>query len=716
MKIAVVYNRDSKNVINLFGIPNREKYGKKSIKRIVDALKKHGHQVKAFEGDKDLIHKLEEFMPRVLKSERPGMVFNLSYGIQGQARYTHVPAILEMVGIPYVGSSPLAHSLALDKVIAKMIFQQHGLPTPNFAVLQDSNFDAPNLKYPLIVKPRNEAVSMGIRIVNDERELREAADVIFREFHQEVLVEQFIEGREVNVGLLGNNPPETLPLCELIFNGGPSIYTIEDKKGESGREIKYGCPAKIEDELTQKAREIALKAYSAIGCFDCARLDMRLDSEGNFHILEINSLPSLGEHGSYTIAAAHTGLDFPELVNRLVEVACARYFGTPTPPPISLKERDPQKLIFSFLTQRRDQIEKRIKEWTMLSSRTTDLVGKNTAVEKLDKFFTALKFKKAEKYSNPKFACTWETQAGMEGGTLFIGHLDVPLQRDAPTQMFRRTPEYLYGEGIGVSRGPLVMLEYALRALQHQKILRKLPLGVLYYLDEGRDCRYSMDIIKEAASQAKRVFILRPGYPNDKIITQRRGQRKYSLTIEGKPQRLGQQTKIPEVLIWFSEKLREISKLSSRQEKIAVSAVDVTTNAFPLMLPHKITATILLNYLDHQLVDSTEGKIRQILAEKGIYCELEIISERPPMKERKGNTTLAKSLMKVAENFEIPLEKSSTLWPSVAGLVPAKIPVVCGIGPVAENLYTPQESIRRISLVQRTLLLAQFLAKDGAGN
>ena len=99
MKIAVIYNRSSKSVINLFGIPNREKYGVQAIRRIVDGLKKYGHQVKTFEGDKDLISNLEQFMPRVLKGERPGMAFNLSYGIQGQARYTHVPGILEMVGV-----------------------------------------------------------------------------------------------------------------------------------------------------------------------------------------------------------------------------------------------------------------------------------------------------------------------------------------------------------------------------------------------------------------------------------------------------------------------------------------------------------------------------------------------------------------------------------------------------------------------------------------
>ena len=180
MKIAIVYNQGSDKVINLFGIPNKEIIGLQTIKRIADGLKKGGHVVRSFEGGKDLVDHLEEFMPRVLKGERPGMAFNISYGIQGQARYTHVPSILEMVGIPYVGSGPLAHSLALDKVVAKMIFRQQGIPTPDFTVLDAPGFEAPRLKYPLIVKPKNEAVSFGLKIVTSEKELREASDFIFQ--------------------------------------------------------------------------------------------------------------------------------------------------------------------------------------------------------------------------------------------------------------------------------------------------------------------------------------------------------------------------------------------------------------------------------------------------------------------------------------------------------------------------------------------------------
>ena len=129
----------------------------------MNSLKSGGHQVKAFEGDKDLIDNLEDFMPAVVKGERPGMAFNLAYGIQGQARYTHVPAILEMVGLPYVGSGPLAHSLALDKVVAKLMFIQNGLPTPEFAVLERPDFEPPELEFPLIVKPKSGADSFGLQ-------------------------------------------------------------------------------------------------------------------------------------------------------------------------------------------------------------------------------------------------------------------------------------------------------------------------------------------------------------------------------------------------------------------------------------------------------------------------------------------------------------------------------------------------------------------------
>jgi D-alanine-D-alanine ligase len=712
MKIAVIYNRDSQNVINLFGIPNREKYGKKSINRIVTSLKKYRHQVKAFEGDKDLISQLEDFMPRVLKGELPGLAFNLSYGIQGQARYTHVPSILEMVGIPYVGSSPLAHSLALDKVVAKMIFQQDGLPTPDFVVIKDKDFTPPKIPYPLIVKPKNEAVSMGIQVVNNLKELQKAAKVILEDFSQSVLVEQYIDGREINVGLLGNNPPDALPPCEITFGeGGPEIYTIEDKKGLSGRKIDWICPAPISEKLVQESQRIAREAFTSLGCYDAARVDMRLDKKNRLFILEVNSLPSLGEHGSYTIAAQKAGLDFAALVNRMVDVASARYFGTPHPPRVVTREKDKRKAIFSFITSRRDLIERSLEEWISISSRTSDPIGNKQVISALDKKFQSLKLKPDLELTDERFVWTWTTTSGLKEGTLLIGHTDVPIELDIPKESFRREPEWLYGEGIGISRAPLVVMEFAVRALQSVRQLHRQPLGIMYYMDEGRDCRYSGELIKKAASQVKNVLVLRPGGTAGQIITQRRGQRKYDMIVEGDPQRLGKFGRKQEVLLWTNQKLAEIARLSSRKDRLAVSTQGIRSERFPMLLPHRINAKLLLNYLDVRHANEAERRIRELLKDGKFKVSLQLISERPPMKERRSNIRLAKSLESVANEWEMPWSKDTSLWPSVGGLAPASSAVMCGLGPSAKDLYTPREAVNRTSLIQRTLLVALFLAQ-----
>jgi D-alanine-D-alanine ligase len=713
MKVAIVYNRESQRVINLFGLPNREKYGLKSIQRITDALKKGGHQVAAFEGDKDLIDRLEEFMPRVMKHERPGMVFNLSYGIQGQARYTHVPGMLEMIGLPYVGSGPLAHSLALDKVVSKMIFVQHGLPTPDFAVLDAAGFDLPALTFPLIVKPKNEAVSFGIKVVHNEKELREAADLIFQEFQQPVLAEQYIAGREVNVGLLGNHPTEALPPAEIIFGeGGPQIYTYEDKTRKSGREIGVQCPARLDAETIAKAQQIAKRAFEVLGCYDCARVDMRLDQDGKLYILEVNSLPSLGEHGSYVQGAGAVGLDFPGLVNRLVDVAAARYFGTPSPPEVS-SSRDGGSRMHAFLTSNRDGLERELREWSLLKSRTSDPIGMREAVRRIDEELREIGLQPVDDLTDAPVAWTWQTPAGFDGGTLLIGHVDVPLEPEVEAHVYRREPEWLYGEGIGSSRAPLVSVLFALRALRHVRRLRRLPAGVLYYGDEGLDCRYSVDTIRKAAARAKNVLVLRPGNVGDFVVTSRRGQKRYRLSVEGEPLRLGRTTQKPEALPWALDKLQQCRKLTSRKDRVAVSTLELKTAHMPMLLPHQVTATLLVTYPDEKVGTSLEAQLLEILGQdaKGVACKLELLSSRPPMKERRSNTRLVNALEAVAKEWEIPLRRESSVWPSVAGLVPASTGVVCGVGPVARNVYTPDESVDRISLLQRTLLLAEFLGK-----
>lgn len=706
MKIAVIYNRQSNKVINLFGLPSREKYGLTSIQRIVGALRKGGHQVMAFEGDKDLIPNLEGFMPKALKGELPGMAFNLSYGIQGQARYTHVPGILEMVGIPYVGSGPLGHSLALDKVVAKMLFVQNHVPTPEYAVFEDSTFEVPNLPFPLIVKPKNEAVSFGLRIVHNESELRDAVAIIHREFEQAVLVERYIDGREINVGLIGNGAPEAFPVAELIFGEGPRIYTEADKKAKGGStRVSLECPAKIPADLASHAQSMAIRAFKTLGLYDCARVDMRVDPEGNLYVLEINSLPSLGQNGSYMRGAAEAGLDFTALVNRLVDEASARYFGTPTPNRVATSGKGD---LFAYITERRDRIEKRIQQQVARSSRTQDPIGVRALADDMGERLVELGLRAREDLSDGRTTWSFETGSSMRGGTLVIASLDVPLARDAPATGFRRDPEWLCGEGIAVSRAPLASLEFAIRSLRARR-LKKLHLGVLLYGDEGQDCQSSADFIRKASQEAAEVIVLRPGNPGDLAVASRRGQRRFRLRIEGSPRRLGASGHKHDAMLWLMAKAQDLCALSSRKQRVSVDVVNIHVSTFPMWVPHRVDATVVMSYPDFALGDTLEARIRELLGNDDRWS-FEALSDRPPMPEREANLRLIDAIRTIADDWHIPFGSEWSVLPSVAGLVPAHVPVVCGLGPVGRDLYTGQEAVSRVSVIQRTLLLAGLLA------
>ena len=711
MRIAVVYNRDSRNVINLFGMPNQEKIGLKTIKRLTDALRSGGHQVTALEADKELISKLESFMPRVVSGERPGMVFNVSYGLQGQARYTHVPSILEMIGIPYVASGPLGHSLALDKVVTKMILRQSSIPTPEFAVLETP--DTPvvgDLPYPMVVKPKNEAVSFGLAVVNDEGELRKSAKVIFDRFAQPVLAEQYIEGREINVGLLGNAPPEAFPPVMLSFGDGPQIYTYEDKTGRSGRHIQPVCPAPISEELTAEAKEIAVRTFSALGLYDCARVDMRMDTDDKLYVLEANSLPSLGEHGSYLVGAAHVGLDFAAFVNRLVEVASARYFGTPQPPSVDAGGlSDPSERTFHFITQRRDRMERSLQRWVQVSSRTDDPVGLSRAAERAGRIFADVGMRPVPEFTREPEAHMFQTARGFEGGVLLIAHLDIPVMAGAVQQGYRRDPEWLYGEGVGRSRASLVMLEYALRALRSTRSLRRIPLGVLLYSDEGGDAARSGGLIEQAAARAEHVLVCRPGTADHGIVTQRRGSRRYDLIIEGERLSPGQVGRRRPVVRWACEKVEAIGQLSSPRRRLSIGVVDMRTERHAMFMPHRVEASLMMSYLAPAHADETEASMRRVLGRGGPKWSLNRLTDRPPMVDRPTNQRLVETLEAAAARWDIRVARESSAWPSVAGLVPEGTAVVCGVGPAMRDGGTPEEAVQRISLVERTLLLAEYL-------
>ncbi|MER9356317.1 ATP-grasp domain-containing protein [Mesorhizobium sp. M0514] len=217
MRIAVVWNDDDRGVINRFGQPCPEAYDRETIESVAAALQEGGHETLLCGTNKSMFATPDRFMAPECQTRPLGLVFNMAYGIQGEWRLTHVPAMLEMAGSRTLESGPLEHGLALDKVITKRLIRDRGLPTPNFRVMRHGTESTGELRFPMIVKPRHESDSCGVQLVHEAAQLRQALEVIVTRFAQDALVEEYIEGREIWVALLGNEKLEVLPLVEQDF-------------------------------------------------------------------------------------------------------------------------------------------------------------------------------------------------------------------------------------------------------------------------------------------------------------------------------------------------------------------------------------------------------------------------------------------------------------------------------------------------------------------
>ncbi|MBN1852070.1 MAG: ATP-grasp domain-containing protein [Pirellulales bacterium] len=350
MKVAVVWNSAMSQVLNRFGQVCPEKYGRAAVERVVEGLREGGHEVALLEGDIRLLDQLRCLFPPGIDGTAPaGMVFNLAYGIQGACRYTHIPSILEMAGIPYTGSSPMGHTLALDKVVTKSLIREAGVPTPQWIVSDRPDSPPRGLRFPLVVKPRHESTSFGLRIVHDQKQLEEAVLAVLTKYDQKALVEEFIEGREVCIGLLGNEPITCLPIVELDFGQRELMaFTWEDKMHQRPDEPQKHCPADLPEHRVAELNDIARATFQACHCQDYARVDIRIDHSGNPQVLEINSMASLGATASYVLAATRYGYSFSQLVCRILDVAHQRYFGVPAPREMSPRPQSPEPVLFAI--------------------------------------------------------------------------------------------------------------------------------------------------------------------------------------------------------------------------------------------------------------------------------------------------------------------------------------------------------------------------------
>lgn len=309
-----------------------------TVLAVAEALKAYGHDVCLIEGDDSAYLKL--------LSTRPDIVFNMCEGLKGESRESHIPSILEMLGIPYTGSGVLTLAITLDKPVTKKILAYHGIPTANFRVFEsESDIDVDGLEFPLFVKPAHEGSSMGITsssCCRDVFDLYREVKKLTRLYRQPVIVEEYLPGREFTVGILGNQQPVVFPIMEINFDAVPQehgrVYSRKFKSDWSD-DIYYLCPAPVSPELEESIKDIALKTYRALGCRDLARIDLRLDKNGVPNVMEVNPLPGMAPGFSdYPRLAEKGGWSYIELVNGILECALRRYGLTHLIVPLLAKQ------------------------------------------------------------------------------------------------------------------------------------------------------------------------------------------------------------------------------------------------------------------------------------------------------------------------------------------------------------------------------------------
>lgn len=303
-----------------------------TINAVRDALAEY-HQVQLIEANTKAFEKL--------KMIKPDLVFNIAEGMHGISREAQIPAILDMLQIPYTGSDPLTLSICLDKARTKEILKYHNIPTADFKVISSpEELETAKLSFPLFVKPNGEGSSKGIfnaSLVHNAEELTKAVTKIINEYHQPALVEQYLSGREFTVALMGNGDEvEVLPIVEINFQELPKhlapVYSYEAKwifdTKENPLDI-FSCPAQLDDELKNKIEIICKKAYKILRCRDWSRIDVRLDTEGTPNIIEINPLPGIlpkpEDNSCFPKAARSAGMNYNALINRAAWHGARRY-------------------------------------------------------------------------------------------------------------------------------------------------------------------------------------------------------------------------------------------------------------------------------------------------------------------------------------------------------------------------------------------------------
>lgn len=277
-----------------------------------------------------------ELLFKNLKEEKPDVIFNFVEIYKDNPRLEmNIVGIYELLGIPYTGAPAMGLANCQNKVLAKRLLSSAGIRIPHFFIIHAKTVRYPHkLKYPLLVKPAFEDASVGIEndsIVNNSKQLRTRIEFVLKQFNQPALIEEFIEGRELNVAVMGDKKLRVLPISEIDFSTMPdhlhnivSFQAKWDPHHESYHKTIPICPAPLPNTIEKRAKELAFKAFKVMGCRDYARVDMRLSKDNKLYVLEVNPNPDITEGAGFMRSAQHAGMTYAQALKRIVNYALKR--------------------------------------------------------------------------------------------------------------------------------------------------------------------------------------------------------------------------------------------------------------------------------------------------------------------------------------------------------------------------------------------------------
>jgi D-alanine-D-alanine ligase len=299
----------------------------KTIEALELAIEAQGHSVVRLGGGRD-------FVVNVIQG-RVDFVFNIAEGRGNyKGREAQVPSLLEMLDIPYSGSDPQCLAICLDKPLTKKLVAAAGVSIPEGLVVTDagqlSEMELTSFPFPAIIKPSQDGSSKGIRFSSRVENGKQAASVIadlLKKYGQPILVEEFISGDEVTVGMVGNSPPKIVGIMRILprKKGAYFVYSLEVKRNWE-QMVDYECPAQLGKETLRKITDSSLKAFGVLGCRDFARVDFRVSDDGTPYFIEINPLAGLNPYSSdLPIMAGKMGLKYQDLISGILSAALSRY-------------------------------------------------------------------------------------------------------------------------------------------------------------------------------------------------------------------------------------------------------------------------------------------------------------------------------------------------------------------------------------------------------